>query len=85
MGGSQAGRGRRGLLSSMGENIRNQSPSKKHESGAEQGCLGWSTWTPAVHKSCQGRVYHAPPCFGFIDGQQVSLGEEAPVYMSLKP
>lgn len=27
----------------MGENIRNESPSKKHESGAEQGCLGWPT------------------------------------------
>lgn len=40
------GRGWRGLLSNLGENVRNKSPDEKHASGAEQECGGWSPWTP---------------------------------------
>lgn len=30
-----------------GENMRNQSPNEKYESGVQQECQGWSTWNPS--------------------------------------
>lgn len=65
VGGVWTGQGWSGQPSTMSENMRNESPSENRDSGAEQECCGWSTWTPAFHESPQSCVHQTAPFSGF--------------------